>query len=125
MKRILSLALVTAFLVLALPARADEGHCPMMTLKHSKELGLSKKQKSEIEKIQGRMMEEMKALKAKASGDIDAVLTEKQRKKAAEMDMGCPMMGKGGDCAGECSGDCPMKKGGHDGKHGGECPMRD
>jgi hypothetical protein len=115
MRKTLILALITGVLFLAVPAGADDHLCPMITLKHAKELGLSKKQKVEIEKIRDRLMGEMRALKSKASDDVAAVLTEKQREKAGDLDMGCPMM-KGGEC--------PMMKD-RKGPHGGECPMRD
>ncbi|HSA59152.1 MAG TPA: hypothetical protein VLJ37_05650 [bacterium] len=115
MRRILSFTLVAAFLFLAPAAQADEALCPMMTLKHSKELGLSKKQTAEIEKIRDQMMESMRSAKMKASEETRGVLTAKQIQKAEKLDMGCPMMKGGG---------CPGMKGGRD-SCGGDCPMRD
>lgn len=114
MRRILSFTLVAAFLFLAPAAQADDALCPMMTLKHSKDLGLSKKQTAEIEKIRDQMMESMRSAKMKASEDTRAVLTAKQIKRADKLDMGCPMMKSGdgpgmGRRKGACGGDCPMK----------------
>lgn len=110
-----SLVLGTVFTV----AHADEmedmmmnSYCPMMSLKHSQELGLSKKQEEKLQKIKDDMWAQMKPIATKSSADTEAVLTKKQQAKykeiMASMMGGC---GCGKDKNGKGDGDsCEMKK---------------
>lgn len=92
-KESLTILLALAFTVgAALPAGADEmeemmmkSYCPMMTMKHSKELGLSKKQEAKIQEIKDRMWGQMKPIAEKASADVEAVLNTKQENKYREL----------------------------------------
>jgi len=108
----LTLALGGVFAV----AHADEmedmmmnSYCPMMSLKHSQELGLSKKQEAKLQKIKDDMWAQMKPIATKSSSDTQAVLTAKQQAKYKEI------MGSMGSCG--CSkhktdgdkGSCEMK----------------
>lgn len=52
-----------------------------MVLEHAKELGLSKKQKSQLEKIQQNLKHDMKDLGKKYGDETEAVLTKEQNKK--------------------------------------------
>lgn len=122
-----------ASLAFALPARADQhmdGYCPMKTMKHSKELGLSKKQEAKIKEIKDKMWEQLKPIAEKASGEVESVLNEKQKAKYKELmsshkdcgmgDCECAecKKGKGGDCK-EC-GSCGKEKAG-----GESCEMKE
>ena len=108
----LALSLGTVFAV----AHADEmedmmmkGYCPMMSLKHSKELGLSKKQEAKLEKIKDDMWAQMKPIVTKSSADTEAVLTDKQKAKYKEVMSS--MMGSCGCNKDKDGGDsCEMKK---------------
>lgn len=81
------------------------GHtCPFMVYEHAKELGLSKKQKSQVKDIKENFKNEMQALKKKYGEQTQAVLTAEQKEKYKNM--------KDSDC---CAGE---GKYGH--KHKGE-----
>jgi hypothetical protein len=97
-------------------AHADEmdeammnSYCPHMSLKHSKELGLNKKQEAKLEKIKADMWAQMKPIITKSSADTEAVLTDKQKAKYKET---MAAMFKGHDCGCGKDGDdsCEMKK---------------
>ncbi|HEX5036092.1 MAG TPA: hypothetical protein VFX30_02935 [bacterium] len=108
----LALSLGTVFAV----AHADEmedmmmnSYCPMMSLKHSKELGLSKKQEAKLQKIKDDMWAQMKPIAMKSSGDTEAVLNDKQKAKYKEIMSS--MMGHCGCGKDKDGGDsCEMKK---------------
>ena len=92
----LTLALGGVFTV----AHADEmedmmmnSYCPMMSLKHSKELGLSKKQEAKLQKIKDDMWAQVKPIATKSSADTEEVLTDKQQAKYKEL------MASMGNCA--------------------------
>jgi hypothetical protein len=57
----------------------------MMSLKHSKELSLSKKQESQLQKIKDDMWAQMKPIVTKSSADTGAVLNDKQKAKYKEV----------------------------------------
>lgn len=82
MRRTLLTGLLALVLGLSLSQGAIAGHhkgkgqgvCPVKTLEHSKELGLTAKQKNEIKKIKADTM----AALEKASNDTQKVLTPEQ-----------------------------------------------
>jgi len=115
MKKVTALALMLGIaLSFTLPARADEmedammkSYCPMMSLKFSKELGLSKKQEAKLQAIKAAMWEQMKPVATKTSADTEEVLTAKQEAKykelmAAQGSCGCGH--KDGEEGGSCEG---------------------
>ncbi len=117
-----TLAFLFAFtfaLGLALPsARADhdkmDGYCPMMTMKHSKDLGLSKKQETKIKEIKDRMWEQLKPIAQESSAEVEEVLNAKQKAKYKELMASHGSCGKGDcgcDSCGKKDGDsCEMKE---------------
>lgn len=119
MKKILVLSLalmgflvVSAGQVSACPPK-DDGHPhSFMILEHAKELGLSRKQKSQIEKIQKDLSNDIKELGQKYDEKVNGVLTAEQQKKYEDL---------------QPSGTCGQhKKGHHKGcmKDGGSCSMK-
>lgn len=109
----LTLALGGVFAV----AHADEmedammnSYCPMMSLKHSKDLGLSKKQEAKLQKIKDDMWAQMKPIATKTSADTEAVLTDKQKAKYKEVMSAQGSCGCGKDKAKGEGDSCEMKK---------------
>lgn len=87
---ILSLALmgflaVSAGQVSACPPKDGDHPHSFMILEHAKELGLSRKQKSQIEKLQKSLMNDIKELGQKYDGNIKAVLSTDQQKKYEDL----------------------------------------
>jgi len=115
---VLSLALmgflvVSAGQVSACPPK-DGGHPhSFMILEHAKELGLSRKQKSQIEKIQKDLSNDIKELGQKYDEKVKGVLTPEQQKKYEDMQpsSGCGQhkMRHHKGCKKDESS-CPMKK---------------
>lgn len=126
-KSLFAVVLVLAFGSGLSVARAEmekemmDGYCPMMSLMHSKELGLSKKQEAKIKEIKERMWEQMKPIAQKASSETEEVLNPKQEAKYKEL---ASSMSMGGGC---CGKDKKDKEGGCCSKHkdGGSCDMKD
>jgi Spy/CpxP family protein refolding chaperone len=121
MKKTMSVVTIALALGLTLSAaHADEmdemkGYCPMMTLKHAKDLGLSKKQEAKIKGIKERMWEQVKPLMEKSSAEVEEVLTPKQEAKYNELAASMGMGGKKGCCGKDKDGgSCPMKDDKHD-----------
>lgn len=72
--------LVSAGPVSACPKEGDHVH-PFLVLEHAKELGLSKKQRSQIKKIEKNLKNEMHGVWKKYGEEMGAVLTDVQRER--------------------------------------------
>src|SRR3989338_2213428 len=79
--------------VSACPKDGAGSPCPFMVFDHAKDLGLSKKQKSQIEKIRASFQNDMQALGKKYGDEANAVLTDEQKKKYAALNMSDDCMG--------------------------------
>lgn len=66
--------------VSACPKEGDHLH-PFLVLEHAKELGLSKKQRSQIKKIEKNFKNEMHGIWKRYGEEMGAVLTDAQRKR--------------------------------------------
>ncbi len=107
MKKILILTLaigaIAAFGTIIPFAQAGEmedtmakSYCPMMASQHAQELGLSKKQEAQLQKIKDEMWAQVKPFALKASADTEAVLTAKQKAKYKDLSASQACENRGG-----------------------------
>ncbi len=109
MRKLLPILLVMSLVfiqVVPVQACPDKEICPIMVLNNSKELNLSRKQRSEVKKVKEQMLQELDVLRAKTGKQVRAILSPDQVKKYEKI----MKDKKNDDKVGEKGGSCRVKK---------------